>query len=165
MDGVLANTHTRYVEGTCDDVGMDYVIYTDGGYSIKANIGAYAYVMLNRKGKVVKQQAKKMIGETNNRAEIKAILNALYDLPEDATYVCVVSDSQYALKTCAGIWARKSNTDLFDWLDAYLKRRPLDITFRWVRGHSGDQWNEKCDELCNQAAGMDLNAEYSKYKK
>jgi ribonuclease HI len=25
------------------------------------------------------------------------------------------------------------------------------VTFRWVKGHAGHQWNERCDELAGQA--------------
>ena len=142
-----------------------YTIYTDGGYSQKRNVGAFAYVMLDGNGNVVKRGAWKIEDETNNRAELKAIITAVYHLPETNADVTVNSDSKYALNTLSGQWARNKNTDLFDaWVGVLQKKQPK-ITYNWVKGHNGDPYNEECDRMCNAAAGVNLNAEYQKYKK
>jgi len=160
------NLKTRYIESEDIDVDYDYIIYTDGGYSLQKDLGAFAFIILDKSGeRVIKTFAKKIEHESNNRAELKAIMAAIYLLPSDAYKICIISDSQYSLKTCSGVWQQKKNTDLFDWLDSYLEQHPLDITYKWVRGHNGNKWNEECDRMCNKAAGMDLNAEFAKYKK
>ena len=33
----------------------------------------------------------------------------------------------------------------------------MKVSYNWVRGHNGDKWNELCDQLCTEAAGIDLN--------
>ena len=38
-----------------------------------------------------------------------------------------------------------------------VKKRGFVVEYNWVRGHSGNEWNEVCDALCNEAAGVDLN--------
>ena len=144
---------------------MEYTIYTDGGYSLVHNIGAFAYVILDENKNVVKKNAWKIEHETNNRAELKAIIAGVYHLPQDCTDVTIVSDSQYALFTLSGKWGRKSNTDLFEVWDKVKKDRNILIDYQWVRGHSGDPYNEMCDKMCNDVAGMDLNAEFEKYRK
>lgn len=161
----MEKTQLRYVGGESITNDFDYFIYTDGGYSQKHNIGAFAHVILSKDGIIVSKMAKKIVNETNNRAELKAILSGIYNLPNDAKKVCIISDSQYALKTCSKVWGRNTNIDLFEWLDMYLDGVSLDITFKWVRGHSGNKWNEMCDQMCNEAAGIDLNEEYRKYAK
>lgn len=144
----------------------DYVIYTDGAYSQQRNDGAFAYVILDGFGwLVVKKNAWKIENETNNRAELKAIIAALYHLPQNAKDVVVRSDSQYALNTLSGKWGRSANEDLFEAFDRVMAERNLNVHYEWVRGHSGDEYNEMCDKMCNEVLGYDANAEYNKYKR
>ena len=30
----------------------------------------------------------------------------------------------------------------------------VEVSFRWVKGHSGDRWNDRVDELATQAADL-----------
>lgn len=145
---------------------MNYKVYTDGAYSKMNNEGAFAFVILNDCGQVVLRRAYKITDETNNRAELKAIIAAIHKLPADATDVEIISDSQYALNTLRGSWARKKNHDLFKvWNEVLLKRFDLSIIYKWVRGHNGNHYNEMCDKMCNDILGYDANAEFAEYKK
>lgn len=145
---------------------MEYKIYTDGAYSQKNNEGAFAYVILNVEDAEVERKARVIKNETNNRAELKAIISAVHRLPSDATSVTVYSDSQYALKTLSGEWSHTNNHDLFKvWMDVLGKKRSLKITYKWVKGHNGDVYNELCDQMCNDVLGYDANEEFSRYKK
>ena len=145
---------------------MNYTLFTDGCYSRSHQEGAFAYVMLDSTGNVVKKLAKKITDETNNRAELKAIIAGTYHLPQDAKKVKVISDSQYALNTLFGGWSRNTNDDLFKSFDNVMsKRTELIIEWEWVRGHSGNEYNEMCDKMCNDVLGYDANAEFEKYKK
>ena len=143
----------------------DYVIYTDGGYSNKNNVGAFAYVMLDGDGNEIRRGAWKIENETNNRAELKAIITAIYHLPETNATVTVNTDSMYALNTLSGKWARNKNQDLFEVWERVLAQKQPVIDFQWVKGHNGNPYNELCDTMCNTAAGTDLNEEFKKYKK
>lgn len=144
---------------------MKYVIYTDGAYSRQKDIGAFAYVILCGNTEI-KRKAYKIEKETNNRAELKAIIAAVYNLPTNATSVNVISDSMYALNTLKGNWSRNANQDLFETWNKVLEKRPnLEIEYLWVKGHNGDQYNEICDRLCTEILGFDPSDEYSKYKK
>lgn len=141
-----------------------YVIYTDGAYSRKNDEGAFAYVIINKDGIVIKKGAWKIEHETNNRAELKAIIAALHHLPQSARFAKVRSDSQYALNTLFNGWARNANKDLFDAFERVMGERKLSVKASWVKGHSGDKYNEICDQMCNEVLGYDANAEYEKYK-
>lgn len=143
----------------------DYIIHTDGGYSQKYGVGAFAYVICDGDDNEIKRGAWKVENETNNRAELKAIIAALYHLPTKQCTVKVISDSQYALFTCSRKWGRNMNTDLFEIHDKVVKEGQLNVDYEWVKGHSGDKFNEICDALCNKVANVDLNAEYDKYRK
>ena len=145
---------------------MKYTIYTDGAYSRLHDEGAFSFVILNEDGGEVLRMGHKIVHETNNRAELKAIIAAVYKLPKDATEARIISDSMYALNTLQGIWARNINHDLFDvWERTINERSDVELEFLWVKGHSGDDYNEICDQLCNQVLGYDANAEFAKYKK
>lgn len=145
----------------------EFVIYTDGAYSMLKNEGAFAFVILDGNGIVIKKRAYKCINETNNRMELKAIIAALYNLPnkEEQVNALVVSDSQYALCTLFGTWRRNLNQDLFDVYERIMKEREIEIEWKWVKGHNGDYYNEMCDEMCNQVLGYNANEEYEKYKR
>lgn len=133
----------------------DFEIYTDGGYSMKRDIGAFAYVILTA-GEIVKKKAYVIREETNNRAELKAIIAACWQVPEKAS-VLVRSDSKYAMGVLSGEWKGTSNIDLIDCWKTKVRPRLGKVDFEWVKGHNGNEWNELCDAMCNEAVGFDLN--------
>jgi ribonuclease HI len=99
---------------------------------------------------------------TNNRMELRAVLEALEGLPDGAA-VEVVSDSRYvvdALSRWIHGWRRKGwvtaqgtpvlNRDLLEAIDA--RARALRVRWEWVRGHDGHAVNEVVDALAQGAA-------------
>lgn len=145
---------------------MKYEVYTDGAYSWKNNEGAFAFVILKDCHDIVMQRAYKIKDESNNRAELKAIIAAIHNLPKDANDVEVISDSQYALNTLSGRWGQGKNKDLFDvWRTVRNSHLGVHITWTWVKGHDGDYFNELCDKLCCDVLGYDPAEEYAKFKK
>ena len=99
---------------------------------------------------------------TNNRMELRAVLEAFEGLPAGSG-VEVVSDSRYvvdALSKWIHGWRRKGwltaqgtpvlNRDLIEALDA--RNRELRATYGWVRGHDGHAVNEIVDGLAQGAA-------------
>jgi ribonuclease HI len=142
---------------------MKFQLYTDGGYSMSADFGAFAYVIL-QDGVLLHKYAEKIEHETNNRAEIKAILYGVKALPNNSE-VEVFSDSQYALGVLSGKYKAKKNPDLVEEYKRMVVGKNIKASYTWVRGHNGNAWNEVCDQLCNEAAGADLNVRtFSKEK-
>lgn len=99
---------------------------------------------------------------TNNRMELRAVLEALDGIPEGET-VEVTSDSRYvvdALSKWIHGWRRKGwktaegssvlNRDLIEAID--LRAQRLKIRYQWVRGHAGHPLNEWVDRLAQTAA-------------
>lgn len=99
---------------------------------------------------------------TNNRMELRAVIEALDGLPSAET-VEVVSDSRYvvdALSRWIHGWRRKGwrtaagepvlNRDLIEAADA--RARDLAVRWTWVRGHAGHAVNEVVDGLAQAAA-------------
>ena len=139
-----------------------YLAYTDGGYHLYKNEGAYAFVIL-QDGKIIHKGSRVIRNESNNRAELKAILDAVSWCPDKAEII-VRSDSQYAINTLNGTWKRRKNTDLFEEWDRIVTFKEVTVTLEWVHGHNGDKYNEMCDHMCDEAVGYDLNSWIPKKK-
>jgi ribonuclease HI len=110
---------------------------------------------------------------TNQRMEITAVLQALQTLREEvdasgtpAEGIVVRSDSAYVVncfrqRWWAG-WERRgwrnsqgkpvANRDLWEPLLALALDPKVPVRFEWVKGHSGDHWNDVVDELAVAAA-------------
>ena len=90
-------------------------------------------------------------GETSGRAELKAIISAVYALPDDAVSCTVISDSKYAIDACAKRCIRYKNNDLLKLFDDIVEKKGVTVTYSWVKSHNGNFYNELCDSLCEQA--------------
>ena len=136
--------------------GSRAVIYTDGGCSKNPGPGGYGAVLL------VDGQRRELSGgfahTTNNRMELMGCIKALEAL--DTTQpVTVHSDSQYVVNGITKGWAKRwkkndwmrnkdeaaENSDLWEMLLDLCEKR--DVEFQWVRGHDGNEGNERCDTL------------------
>ena len=97
---------------------------------------------------------------TNNRMELMAVIKALEALTKTAR-VMVTTDSQYVKKGISEWiknWKRNGwktaskkpvkNADLWEHLDDLVNRN--DVTWAWVKGHSGHPENERVDALANK---------------
>ena len=126
------------------------IAYTDGGCLFNpGGPGGYGVVIINKEAGEVSEYSEGYISTTNNRMEVKAVLHALQETSESTEPVTIVSDSQYAINCAIGLWQRNKNRDLWKEYEKLTKGR--DIRFNWVRGHSGNQYNERCDELATIA--------------
>lgn len=134
------------------------VIYTDGACKGNPGKGGWGAV-LQYKGRT-----KELYGgeadTTNNRMELTAAIEALDALTRPCS-VKLHTDSKYVLQ---GItewmdnWKKRGwktatkkpvkNEDLWRKLDAAIERHQVE--WQWVKGHSGDEGNEKADELANR---------------
>jgi ribonuclease HI len=137
---------------------MDKVeIYTDG--ACKGNPGPGGWGALMVAGEHMKEMFGGERNTTNNRMELKAVIEALSALKRPCT-VIVHTDSQYVQKGIsewiqgwkARGWktaAREpvKNVDLWQALDA--ARATHTIEWRWVKGHAGHEGNERADALAN----------------
>jgi len=133
-------------------------IYTDGACAPNPGPGGWAAI-LRYKGteKVISGFERQT---TNNRMEMKAVIEALGNLKE-ACRVRVHTDSQFLRK---GItlwihgWKRNGwmttdrqpvkNRELWEAIDELSQKHRIEWV--WVRGHAGHPENERCDELARQ---------------
>ena len=133
-------------------------VYTDGACSGNPGPGGWAAVLIY--GGREKWLSGGFAETTNNRMELTAAVTALEALKEPCQ-VSLHTDSQYIANAInegwleswkRRGWKRKGgevkNIDLWQKLDELLAVHS--VSFIWVRGHDGDEYNEKCDKLAVQ---------------
>lgn len=132
----------------------DFVVYTDGScnnFSMFGEGGA-SYIVLDCGNNIVKVASKGVLGSTNNRVEMLAILSALQTLP-DGSSVIIRTDSQYCINAFSKRVTRFSlgvkNQDIISMYEVESKRFAK-IVFQWVKSHNGDYFNEMADVLSNE---------------
>lgn len=91
----------------------------------------------------------------NVAGEIKGAQNAMeYCLKHGISSLCIFHDYEGIAKWCEGQWeAKKEGTRAYR--DFYRRAsEKLNLTFRKVKGHSGDTWNDLADRLAKEALGL-----------
>jgi ribonuclease HI len=131
-------------------------VYTDGACFGNPGPGGWAWIVPD--GPFASGAEPK---STNQRMELSAALDAIRSLEGPLE---VISDSTYVVNCFRDRWwegwlkrgwvnSNKkpvANRDLWEPLVDEVRRR--DIVFRWVKGHSGDRWNDYADRLAVEAA-------------
>jgi len=141
-------------------------LFTDGACSGNPGPGGYGAIL--KYGDHTKELSGGFRNTTNNRMELMAVIAGLSQLKEPCQ-VSVVTDSRYVVDAIQRGWVNRwasngwmrnkkekaSNVDLWKKLLALLRKH--DVTFTWIRGHTGHPENERCDQLAvSAAAGPDL---------
>ena len=135
-------------------------IYTDGACSGNPGPGGYGAVLLH--GRHRKEISAGYARTTNNRMEVLAAIVALEALKEPCA-VNLYSDSKYLVDAIekgwvtrwrANNWMRNKkdpaiNVDLWERLLPQLAHH--NVRFIWVRGHSDNVENNRCDTLARAA--------------
>ena len=142
------------------------IIYTDGACSGNPGPGGWGAVLFS--GEHKKEISGAEEHTTNQRMELKAVVEALKALKVKDWDVEVYSDSAYLVNAFTQNWLKKwqqngwrnsrkepvANQDLWQEL---LQLTSLNrVTLNKVKGHNGDEFNERCDQLARQAI-IDLN--------
>ena len=135
-------------------------VYTDGACSGNPGPGGWAWVVPDGPfGSGAEAHT------TNQRMELMAVLDAVRQLEGPLE---IISDSTYVVNCFRDRWwegwlrrgwvnAKKqpvANRDLWEPLVELYQNR--DLTFRWVKGHSGNEWNDMADRLAVEAASSQM---------
>lgn len=134
-------------------------LFTDG--ACRGNPGPGGWGVLMRYGTTEKKLYGAEKHTTNNRMELMAAIKGLSALKEKCT-IEITTDSQYVrlgVTEWLTNWKKRNwktsdkkpvkNQDLWEMLDAEIIKH--DITWHWVKGHSGHVENEIADQLANLA--------------
>ncbi len=151
--------------------GRTVLLYTDGSALENPGPGGWAAVM-HYKGRQ-RARSQGYVRTTNNRMELMGPSVALEQLVELVsqkklaleTKVIVITDSEYLVSAMVKGWAKKwrknawtkqngekaANIDLWKRI-LKCNDRLKSIEFRWVRGHSNNSENNRCDAMAREAA-------------
>ncbi|WP_100959152.1 ribonuclease HI [Bosea sp. FBZP-16] len=135
-------------------------VWTDGACSGNPGPGGWGAI-LSYKGKERELSGGEAL-TTNNRMELMGAISALETLTRPCT-VALHTDSQYlrqGITSWIHGWKKNGwktadkkpvkNEELWKRLDAALKQHKIE--WKWVKGHAGDEMNERADALAR--AGM-----------
>ena len=142
------------------DQGDRVTIHTDGSCLSNPGPGGWAAILRWR------DNEREIVGHepdtTNNRMELMAAIMGLsavtrampIDLHTDSRYV-MNGVQEWMPRWKANGWKTASkkpvaNQDLWQQLDEAVSRHR--IRWHWVKGHAGDELNERCDQLARTAA-------------
>lgn len=134
-------------------------IFTDG--ACRGNPGPGGWGAVLRAGAHEKKISGAEKHTTNNRMELMAVIKALESV-KNSSKIAITTDSQY-VKNGISLWIHGwkkngwktsdkkpvKNIDLWQELDTLVQSH--DISWHWVRGHTGHPENELADELANIA--------------
>ena len=135
-------------------------LYTDGACRGNPGKGGYGAILVY--GKYDKEISGGERETTNNRLELMAAIVGLEALKEPCR-VTLYSDSKYVVEAFLQGWVHSwrlqgwrrgkeqlKNTDL--WARLYELTETHEVTFVWVKGHNGHDYNERCDKLATAYA-------------
>lgn len=145
-----------------------YEVYTDGScIDNPGGPGGWGFLLVHN-GKETSLFGG-TISTTNNKMEMLAAIKALESIDEPSTVV-VYTDSKYLINGITK-WARgwkrngwklssgktAKNIELWERLMVVSDKHA--ISWRWVRGHSGDRGNEIADELARMGTQSAMRGE------
>jgi ribonuclease HI len=142
-------------------------IYTDGGADPNPGPAGWAAVLIDPLSGKVREISGGEPRATNNRMELTAAIRGLESL-KTRCRVHLFTDSQYLRKGItqwlagwiARGWRRKDgelqNEDLWRRLAELVMQH--EVRWDWVKGHAGNRWNERADQLATAAVHAQRSA-------
>ena len=130
----------------------EITIYTDGAASGNPGPGGYGVVLIYGKHRLEKSEGFRLT--TNNRMELLAVITGLEALKIPGSRVVIYTDSRYVADSVEKGWVfkwetkgflKKKNKDL--WIRFLKVYRQHKVSFVWIKGHSNNLENERCDCL------------------
>jgi len=149
------------------DMESSIKIYTDGGCSGNPGPGGWAYVIIkenNQEHAILAEKYGSERNTTNNRMELTAVIESLQTVlsMENPGKTVIFTDSQYVqkgitewiIKWKKNAWSTSDkkpvkNQDLWVKLDSLCGK--ISPEWEWIRGHAGNEFNERCDKMTQQA--------------
>lgn len=139
------------------------VIYTDGACSGNPGPGGWASIVAFPEGHV-RELGGKEAPTTNNQMELMGTIRALELIKDRDEPVVIFTDSTYVIRGITQwVWGWKKrgwknaegqevlNRDLWERLHRLvLARKEGKVEWKYIRGHTGNPGNERCDEIAVQ---------------
>ncbi len=141
---------------------MNVTIYTDGACRGNPGPGGWAAILTYRGREKITSGGDRLT--TNNRMELTAAIEGLKRLKSPCR-VTLYSDSKYLVDAINKEWLNSwiaagwrrgkeelKNKDL--WQELHRLMGIHEVRFEWVKGHDGNQYNERCDYYATMNADI-----------
>lgn len=136
-------------------------LYTDGACFPNPGQGGWAWTDL--KGR---ENSGGLSNTTNQVMELTAVVDALKSWHSSNEKIIIITDSMYVIKGATewsntwqkNGWKNSKNQPVANmalWKEL-LKHINVNVSFQWVKGHSGNAGNEEADRLATVASGACL---------
>ncbi|MBR1733881.1 MAG: ribonuclease HI [Alphaproteobacteria bacterium] len=150
----------------CNKNSSKITIYTDGACSGNPGPGGWGAILISNDNKISELSGNE-VNTTNNKMELTAVIKALESVSSEQE-IEIFTESQYVKEGITN-WIKKwvknnwknsekkevKNKELWEQLLKLSANRK--ITWKWVRGHNGDTFNEKVDALArNECSKLPL---------
>jgi ribonuclease HI len=135
----------------------EITIYTDGASRGNPGRGGYGAILMW--GTLRKELSQGYKHTTNNRMELMGVIVALEAMKKEGQNITIYTDSEYLVNSIEKGWLwnwvkigfkDKKNKDL--WLRFIPAYKRQNVKMVWVKGHSSNPYNNRCDELATFAA-------------
>ena len=141
----------------------EFTIYTDGSCLNNPGPGGWAAIIIDNESGEREEISGGKVATTNNRMELLAVISALRKI-QSGDSAEIFTDSAYVKNALTKGWLENwkrngwltqgkkpvQNQDMWIELDKLLVNRT--VSFKWIRGHNGNTFNEWCDRLAHAAA-------------
>lgn len=145
---------------------MKLKVYTDGSFNSKSQTVGWAYILVNEYGRICHEEQgysidPKIVSMHNYSGELLAAWYAITDIIgnrvsyKDTTEVTIYHDYEGV-----GAWPtgkyKKPGNDFSKWYRNQMiaAGEMIDIDYVWVKGHSGDVYNDRVDKMAKKACGL-----------
>lgn len=135
-------------------------IYTDGSATPNPGAGGWGAILMTDKH--FKEISGSFRISSNNRCELYAVIQALKCVKiKPDLEIEIYSDSKYVIDSVNKNWVfnweknkfrNRINSDL--WAEFLALYRQFNIKMIWVKGHSDNEYNNRCDELATNASSL-----------
>jgi len=150
-----------------------YALYSDGGYFEKQDIGGWGWVMYKDSQEIYRDSGWQK--QTSSlEMELMAAKNALEHLAETCSASCsefhntrkiIYTDSRVLIEGltekydtwCQNQWRAKSGKTIIYkplWQRLFRLTQQQKITWKWVKGHNGNEGNTIADDLARTAVNQ-----------
>lgn len=160
-DGTKESNSTDNTKNICKDplfdtIDFDYYVYTDGSY--KDGKYSYGIVWVDAESQAVVEvesglgTSEAAASMRNVAGELAGVMRAALQAEQRGEKICIVHDYTGVMFWARGLW--KTKNEFTKKYKEFMEKRSNVVAFQWIKGHSGQEFNEMADRLAKEVLGI-----------